>query len=59
MTVLAVIHCSLSYVSIDSIADCIPELRKGALIAKINIKQAYRNIPVHPKDRCLLGVQCI
>ena len=25
-------------------------------MAKIDIKQAYRNIPVHPKDRYLLGV---
>ena len=49
--------CSLSYVSIDSIVDCILKLGKGALMAKIDIKQAYRNIPVHPMDRYLLGVQ--
>ena len=77
--------CSLSYVSIDSIVDCILKLGKGALMAKIDIKQAYRNIlalfpgspppflffvgargepgnearniPVHPTDRYLLGVQ--
>ena len=36
--------CSLSYVSIDSIVDCILKLGKGALMAKIDIKQAYRNI---------------
>ena len=43
--------CSLSYVSIDSIVDCILKLGKGALMAKTDIKQAYRNIPVHPMDR--------
>lgn len=49
--------CSLSYLSIDSIVDCILKLGKGALMAKVDIKQAYRNIPVHPKDHYLLGVR--
>lgn len=48
--------CSLSYISIDSIVDCILKLGKKALTAKIDIKQAYVNIPVHPKDRYLLGI---
>ncbi len=30
---------------------------KGALLAKMDIKQAYRNIPVHPDDRYLLGME--
>lgn len=50
------VTCSLSYVSIDEIVNCILELGKGALMAKIDIKEAYRNIPVHPDDRYLLGV---
>lgn len=34
-------------------------LRQGpdALLAKVDIKGAYRNIPVHPDDRWLLGMQ--
>lgn len=32
------------------------ELGKGALMAKMDICRAYRNIPVHPKDRYLLGM---
>ena len=48
--------CSLSYASIDSIVDCILKLGKGTLMAKIDIKQGYGNIPVHMKDRYLLGV---
>ena len=29
---------------------------RGALMAKMDIKQAYRNIPIFPQDRLLLGV---
>ena len=49
--------CSVSYVSIDDVVSCILELGQGAEMAKIDIKQAYRNIPVHPDDRGLLCVQ--
>ena len=49
--------CSLSYVSIDHIADSILSLGRGSLMAKVDIRQAYRNIPVHPDDRTLLGVR--
>ena len=31
-------------------------LGKGALLAKMDIKQAYRNVPVAPEDRYLLGL---
>ena len=33
------------------------ELGKGAMLAIIDVKQAYHNIPVHPEDRTLLGMQ--
>ncbi len=46
--------CTLSYVSIDQVTDCIISFPPGALMAKI---EAYRNIPVHPHDRPLLGMQ--
>ena len=49
--------CSISYISIDSIVSHILKFGPGALMAKIDIKQAYRNIPVHPDDRHLLGMQ--
>ena len=32
------------------------QLGKGSLLAKIDIKSAYRLIPVHPKDRQYLGM---
>ena len=37
-------------------AQIISELGRGALMAKIDIAYAYRNIPVHPEDRHLLGM---
>ena len=47
--------CSFHYVSVDVAAAQIAESRQGALLAKMDIKQAYRNIPVAPQDRHLLG----
>ena len=47
---------SLSYVSVDEVVDRVLQLGKGTLLAKMDIKQAYRNVPVHPQDRTLLGM---
>ena len=33
------------------------QLGQGATMAKMDMKQAYRNIPVHPSDRYLLGMR--
>ena len=49
--------CSLTYVSTDDIARVIAHLGPGTLIAKTNVKHAYRQIPVHPEDRPLLGMR--
>ena len=49
--------CSLSYVSVDDIAADVLQLGQGALIAKTDVKHAYRQIPVHPDDRPLLGMR--
>ena len=49
--------CSISYISIDDVVDQILMLGRGALMAKADIQQAYRIIPVHPEDRHLLVVQ--
>ncbi len=48
---------SLSYTSVDEVMRKVLEVGRGALMAKSDIKQAYRNIPVHPEDRGLLGMQ--
>ncbi len=48
---------SLSYVSVDQVAVAAMELGHGSFLAKIDIKSAYRLIPVHPTDRAWLGMQ--
>ena len=49
--------CSLSYVTVDQVAATALSLGRGAMIAKIDIKSAYRLIPVHPEDRRWLGMK--
>eukprot|EP00731_Ephydatia_muelleri_P006889 Em0003g1137a len=48
---------SLKYATVDRAAESVVQLGRGALMAKIDIKAAYRLIPVHPADRWLLGMQ--
>ena len=47
---------TLSYMSVDDVMAEVLKKGKGTLLAKVDVKQAYRNIPVHPKDRHLLGM---
>lgn len=49
--------CSLSYVSVDDIATRVLNLGRGALVAKFDLKAAYKHIPVHPEDRWLWGME--
>ena len=48
--------CSLKYVSVEDALQVVLSLGRGSLLAKIDIKKAYRNIPVAPADRLLLGM---
>ena len=48
--------CSLSYVSIDDAVQAIRKKGRGSLLAKVDIRSAYRIVPVHPEDRWLLGM---
>ena len=50
-------HCTLSYISVDVIAQTVLSLGRGCLLAKTDVKSAYRQVPVHPQDRCLLGMR--
>ena len=47
--------CSLSYASVDEAASFVTG--EGTLLAKLDIKSAYRNVPVHPEDRLLLDLR--
>ena len=49
---LCSVHCS----GLDEAIAMISRLGKGAQLAKIDLKNAYRIIPVHPDDRPLLGM---
>ena len=49
--------CSLTYTSVDRVAEVIATLPRGALLAKIDIESAYRLVPVHPLDRPLQAVE--
>ena len=48
--------CSLSYTTVDDIAVSVQKCGRGALMAKFDLKAAYRQVPVHPDDRWLLGM---
>jgi len=49
--------CSLKYVTIDAAIKGIIQLGPGTLLAKIDIKSAFRLLPVHPADRYMLGMR--
>ena len=42
---------SLSYISIDEIAWRVASMGRGTLLAKMDIHNAYRMVPVNPEDR--------
>ena len=48
---------SLHYVTVEDAVRRILLVGQGALLAKVDIKQAYRNVPIHPDDRHLLGME--
>ena len=49
--------CSLSYISVDNAIDHIIQFGPGALLAKIDVKNAFRLLFVHPSDRDFLAME--
>ena len=47
--------CSLTYIMVDMAIEQIIASGRGILWAKINIKNAFRLLPVHPADCHLLS----
>ena len=47
---------SLSYCTIDDVYDFINQMGSGTLFSKIDLKDAFRLIPVHPSQWNLLGI---
>ncbi|XP_062572703.1 uncharacterized protein LOC134234654 [Saccostrea cucullata] len=49
--------CSVQYTSFDEVLDMVGSLGKGAYLGKMDVKAAFRLLPVHPSDHQLLGVK--
>ena len=49
--------CSLSYTFVDAIVLRIIQMGQGTLLAKMDLKQAHRIVPVCPADRILLEMK--
>ena len=49
--------CSLKYITIDDAISYIVRMGQGTDLAKIDIKSAFRQLPVHAADWHLLGMQ--
>ena len=49
-------HCSCHYAFVADAARRVVECGQGALLAKLDLKSAYRMVPVHPDDSPLLGI---
>ena len=49
--------CSLSYITVQQVAQQAMLLGRGALLAKIDIKAAYRLVPVSPADRQWVSIK--
>ena len=49
--------CSLQYAKVDDAVDIIRKLGRGTQLVKLDIKDAYRIVPVHLGDYHLLGIE--
>jgi len=49
--------CSLSYITVDDATRNIGKYGPNTLLSKVDIKSAFRLIPVHPDDRHLLAMR--
>ncbi len=50
-------RCSMDYTTVDQVVARAVSLGKGVLLAKIDIKSAYRLMPICPRDHLYLDMQ--
>ena len=50
--------CSVQYTNFDTVLQMIAKLGPNALLAKRDIKSAFRLLPLHPSEFHLLGIKC-
>ena len=48
-------NAAVAYETFDTVVDLVQRMGNGALIAKVDIENAFRIIPINPNDRYLLG----
>ena len=51
-----ILRCSLRYITVDTAISHIITFGPGTLLAKIDIKHAFRLLPLHPADRHVLAM---
>ena len=49
-------ECTLKYLTLDTIVDAIATVGSDALIYKVDLKRAYRNLRSDPRDFSMLGL---
>ena len=49
--------CSMNYTSVDVAVKRVLALREGARLAKFDVEEVYRTVPVHPDNRWLLDMR--
>ena len=49
--------CSLQFAVVDDAVNLIQQLGRGLQLVKLDIKDAYLIVPVHPDDYHLLGIK--
>ena len=50
-------HSSVAYANLDHAVTMLQSLGKGCLLAKLDLKEAYRVVPIHLSDQRLLAIQ--
>ncbi len=49
--------CSLQYTSVDVALQFINSLGRNTVLIKVDLKNAYRMVPIHPANRHLFGIR--
>ncbi|MDY6841666.1 MAG: reverse transcriptase domain-containing protein [Pseudomonadota bacterium] len=48
---------SVQYTSFDAVTSIVRRIGQGAHLVKVDIRSAFRLLPIHPDDFCLMGMQ--
>lgn len=49
--------CSVIYAALDAALRFIKQLGRNTMLIKVDLRNAYRLVPIHPQDRHLFGVR--